>query len=71
MRKNSNTAATNMTSDVVVSEHDKSFQSPGESNITMLGDLADQAPSGLKHNLMDRREFKKSKKNKTPPAKGR
>ena len=61
-----------MTSDVVVSEHDKSFQSPGEQHITMPADLADQAPSGLKHSLRERRESKKLKKVKTPPAtKGR
>lgn len=58
--KNSNTAATNlMTCDVGISEHDKSFQSPADhqSHITDLADLG--APSGLKHNLREKREAKK------------
>ena len=62
LKKNSHTAATNMmTYDVGISEHDKSFQSPRagdhQSHIT---DSAEQsAPSGLKHNLRDKRESKK------------
>ena len=63
LKKNSHTAATNMmTCDVGISEHDKSFQSPkGADHQSHMTDLADQsAPSGLKHNLRDKRESKKS-----------
>lgn len=69
-RKNSNTAATNnMTSDLVVSEHDKSFQSPGEQHSSNIGDLAEQgAPTGFKHTLRDRRESKKQPPNKSCSA---
>ena len=61
-----------MTSDAIVSEHDKSFQSPGEhQNMTTCceredhDDLSDQGvPLGLKHSLRDRRESKKQQKSK-------